>query len=87
MENSFVNNEIGLISHSTSAAPFSSPLSLPPSRCGDNPPKLCLGRFDSRNAMPPRRNSYPNKEKVLRDDNDSFADVFMTYAPDSDNGP
>ena len=63
MENSFVNNEIGLISHSTSAAPFSSPLSLPPSRCGDNPPKLCLGRFDSRNAMTPRRN-LPQEDRT-----------------------
>ena len=68
MENSFVNNEIGLISHSTSAAPFSSPLSLPPSRCGDNPPKLCLGRFDSRNAMTPRRNPpLPSKERKKQD--------------------
>ena len=62
---------------------------LSPSRCGDNRPKLCLGRFDSRNAMTPRRNlpqdrtrrdGGANKEKVLRDDNDRCADVFMTSA-------
>ena len=88
MENSFINNE-------TSSAPISSwlPPSQPPfrpSRCGDNRPKLCLGRFDSRNAMTPRRNlpqdrtenggEGANKEKVLRDDNDRCADVFMTSA-------
>ena len=63
-------------------------LTLSPSRCGDNRPKLCLGRFDSRNAMTPRRNlpedrtdgEGANKEKVLRDDNDRCADVFMTSA-------
>ena len=68
-------------------------LTLSPSRCGDNRPKLCLGRFDSRNAMTPRRNlpqdrtenggEGANKEKVLRDDNDRCADVFMTSARSS----